>query len=589
MTTELKIALAQVSLRVGGLAYNLEIIRTAYNQAAELGADLVLFPELAICGYPPEDLILKKSFLDACLQSLETLAADTAQGGPALLIGAPWQAERDQGNHNPELDNPKIGLVAGALYNAALLLDAGKIVTWRAKAILPNHGVFDEKRLFTPGALPGPMIIRGVKFGVLVCEDMWEPDGAECLMESGAEILVVINGSPFETGKRDQRLQLAVQRVSETGLPLIYVNQVGGQDELVFDGGSFVLNADHQVRAQLVEMQPDLALTRWELNHHGWNCAAGPIIAPLPQIALDYQALMLGLGDYVTKNGFPGIVLGLSGGIDSALSAAIAVDALGAERVRCVMMPSSYTSVESLEDATEIARFLGVILDTIPIDPAVEIFTRLLANIFPSIAKDDSEFSEKIVADRLAQDITDQNLQSRSRGVLLMALSNRLGLMVLSTGNKSEMSVGYATLYGDMCGGYSVLKDVYKTKVLAMARWRNTNQPNSGLGPAGPVMPERVIVKPPSAELKPDQRDEDSLPPYDRLDKLLQGLIEEDLGLAELTARGHDAAEVARIWGLLEGAEYKRHQAPPGVKITTRTLSQDRRYPITNSYRKEYL
>ena len=405
----------------------------------------------------------------------------------------------------------------------------------------------------------------------MVCEDMWTEDVAEGLQESGAEILIVPNGSPFEHDKQDVRMNLAVARVTETGLPLIYCNQVGGQDELVFDGGSFVLNADRRLVAQAKAFEEDLLVTRWRRGEGDlWACVDGRITPPVDGLEAIYRAMCLGLRDYVGKNGFPGVVLGLSGGVDSALSAAVAVDALGPERVHAVMMPSRYTADASTEDAAASAAALGIRLDRLPIEPAVAAFGAMLEPLFAG----------------LQPDITEENLQARIRGVLLMAISNKLGSMVLTTGNKSEMSVGYATLYGDMCGGYSVLKDVYKTTVFALCRWRNAHRPAGALGPEGQVIPERIITKPPSAELRADQTDQDSLPPYDELDAILSGLVEKDLSARELVEQGHDAAIVRRVSNLLDIAEYKRRQAPPGVKITRKAFGRDRRYPITNSFRR---
>ena len=556
MTDTLSIALAQINPTVGDIDGNLATIRHAREEAARKGADLVVFPELAVCGYPPEDLVLKPFFQDRVEAATRHLAAETADGGPALLVGAPWRED-------------------GRLYNAALLLDGGEVAAVRYKHDLPNYGVFDEKRVFAAGPLPGPLPFRGVPLGVMICEDMWTPEVAESLEESGAVLLLVLNGSPFETDKRHERLNWAVARVTETGLPLAYVNQVCGQDELVFDGASFVLGADRSLRAQLPAWREEVATVRWRAGEAGPAGAASPDcepggIAQLPgELEAVWQAMVLGLRDYVEKNGFPGVLLGLSGGIDSALSAAVAVDALGADRVHAVMMPSPFTSRESLEDAAGVADLLGIRCDTISIEPAMAAFGDMLAAAFAG--------TEPGVAE--------ENIQARSRGLVLMALSNRLGHMVLSTGNKSEMSVGYATLYGDMCGGYSVLKDVYKTMVFALARWRNDTRPDSARGPDGPVMPVRVIDKPPSAELRPDQKDEDSLPPYSELDDILHCLIEAEMGIDEIVARGHDAALVQRVWRMLDLAEYKRRQAPPGVKITSRAFGRDRRYPITNAFR----
>jgi NAD+ synthase len=449
-------------------------------------------------------------------------------------------------------------------------LDGGEIAGVRYKHDLPNYSVFDEKRVFTAGPPPGPIPFRGVRLGVMVCEDMWTPDVTECLEESGAELLVVMNGSPFESDKIDLRMQLATQRVTESHLPLIYVNQVGGQDELVFDGASFVLSADRSVAAYLPAFCAIDTATDWSREPEGWVCAEALRAAPPDDDEAMYRAMALGLADYVRKNGFPGVIVGLSGGIDSALTAAIAVDALGADKVRCVMMPSPYTSQESLEDAADCAKRLGVVLDEIGIEPAMAAFESMLKPVF---------------GDR-PPDTTEENIQARSRGILLMALSNKLGHMLLTTGNKSEMSVGYATLYGDMAGGYSVLKDVYKTDVFRLSRWRNDRRPDDFAGPEGAVIPERIITKPPSAELRPDQTDQDSLPPYEELDDVLRCLIEHEMGVDEIVARGHAPELVQRVWRMLDSAEYKRRQAPPGVKLTSRAFGRDRRYPITNSFKK---
>lgn len=550
MTARLAIALAQTDPKVGDVAGNLARIRAARAEAAALGADLVVFSELVVAGYPPEDLVLKPAFQDACRKAVEALAGDTADGGPGMIVGAPW------------VENAK-------LHNSALLLDAGKIAAIRHKHELPNYGVFDEKRVFASGPLPGPVVFRGVRLGLMICEDMWFPDSAECLVESGAELLVVPNGSPFETDKLDERIALAGRRVAETGLPLIYVNQVGGQDELVFDGASFVLNADRDRAAQCSAFAEHVALTRWEKGEKGWACVDGPR-APTPDSSgAIYAALVLGLRDYVAKNRFPGTILGLSGGIDSALTAAIAADALGPDKVRAVMMPSRYTSRESLEDAAACAKLLGIAYETISIEPAVDAFGAMLAGAFAGTNSG----------------IAEENIQSRARGLTLMALSNKFGHMVVSTGNKSEMSAGYATLYGDMCGGFAVLKDVYKTTVFELSRWRNANRPEGALGPRGPVMPERVIVKPPTAELREGQTDEASLGPYARLDAILRALVEGEKTVAEVVAAGYAEDEVRRVWRMLDLAEYKRRQAPPGVKITRRAFGRERRYPIVNGFR----
>ncbi|MBL8670453.1 MAG: NAD+ synthase [Alphaproteobacteria bacterium] len=569
MTDTLTIALAQMNPTVGDIAGNVAKLRAARAAAAKAGADLVLAPELFISGYPPEDLIKKPAFLDAIEAAVMSLAAETADGGPAVLVGCPWRPKDAQSNKNPELDNPAVGLKAGALYNAVLLLDQGRVAAVRAKVDLPNYGVFDEKRLFTAGPLPGPINMRGVRIGAPICEDIWTPDVVECLAESGAELLLVPNGSPFEAGKYDTRIQLAVARTVESDLPIAYLNQVCGQDELVFDGASFVMNADRSLAVQMPGFAEHLEVTRWSRTNQGWRCAPGTLAPPPDGLPSIYQALILGLRDYVGKNRFPGVLLGLSGGIDSALTAAVAADALGPERVHAVMMPSRYTSRESLDDAEAVAKLLGIRYETIAIEPAVAAFTGMLAPAFAG----------------RKPDLTEENLQSRIRGVTLMALSNKLGAMVVSTGNKSEMSTGYATLYGDMCGGYALLKDVYKTTVFALCRWRNQALPPGALGPAGRVMPERVITKPPTAELREGQTDEASLGAYSQLDQVLEGLIEREESVEQIAARGFDRAYVQRVWRMLDLAEYKRRQAPPGVKITARSLSRDRRYPITNAFR----
>jgi NAD+ synthase len=533
---------------VGVLAGNADAILAA--RALVPAADLLVTPELSIVGYPPEDLVLKPALVEAAKVQVERMAQATADGGPALLVGAPWAEE-------------------GKLYNAMLLLDGGRIAGITRKHDLPNYGTFDEKRLFSAGPLPGPLNLRGVRIGVPVCEDIWTPDVCECLAETGAELLIVPNGSPFEVGKDDRRLNLAVTRVVETGLPLVYLNRVGGQDELVFDGASFVLNATRTLAHQLPDWDETIRLTEWTRGETGWTCATGELSQQDDDPADVYHAMLVGLRDYVNRNRFPGVVLGLSGGIDSALSAAVAVDALGADRVWCVMLPSPFTSQDSLDDAAECARLLGCRLDTVRIEPAMTAFDAMLVPLFEGRARD----------------TTEENIQSRIRGLTLMGLSNKFGPMLLTTGNKSEMSVGYATIYGDMAGGYSVLKDLYKTTVFRVCEWRNAHKPRLGLGPAGPVMPTNVITKPPTAELRENQTDQDSLPPYDLLDRILYGLVEQERSASDLIAEGLDAATVARIERLLYIAEYKRRQAPPGVKIGRRNFGRDRRYPISNAFR----
>jgi NAD+ synthase len=554
----LVIALAQINPIVGDLDGNLAKLQKARAQAA--GADILIATELVVTGYPPEDLVRKPSFLAKVADAVRALAADTADGGPAVILGAPWCED-------PETRKPA---APGVVYNAALLLDGGEIQAVRAKWDLPNYGVFDEKRLFTAGTLPGPMNVRGHRLGVMVCEDSWTPDVTECLEENGAEMLIAINGSPFEERKHNQRLSLAISRVLESGLPFVYLNQVGGQDELVFDGGSFALDGERNLVMQLPAFEEQVALTHWTRGaDDAWTVSEAPRVEPSEGLEAIYRALQLGLRDYVDKNGFPGVVIGLSGGVDSALTAAVAVDALGPERVRCLLMPSPYTSANSTADARACAELLGVQLDIVRIDAGMVAFDNMLAPLFGD----------------LETDTTEENIQARLRGIALMAVSNKFGPMVLSTGNKSEMSVGYSTLYGDMAGGYNVLKDVYKTRVYQLGHWRNKTHPGGGKGPKGRVLPERILTKAPSAELKPDQTDQDSLPPYDELDDILACLIEDDLGLDEIAARGHDQEMVRKVWRMLEGAEYKRRQAPPGVKITRRSFGRDRRYPITNKFK----
>ena len=544
------IALAQLNPVLGDFPGNIFRARKARDKASKAGADLILFSELYIAGYPPEDLVLKPAFQSASMAAVEDLARDTVDGGPAMLVGSPWQKD-------------------GMAYNAMVLLDGGAVQAVTFKNNLPNYGVFDEKRVFAAGPMPGPLNIRGIRIGVPICEDIWSPDAPECLCETGAEMLLVPNGSPFDARKRDHRLNVTIARVVETGLPLVYLNQVGGQDELVFDGASFVLNADRHLALQLPDWEEALVISRWSRGENGWVCARGEFAEIQDQNQALYCAMVLGLKDYVNKNKFPGVVIGLSGGVDSALTAAVAVDALGEHRVRCVLMPSRYTSRESVEDAEQVASLLNVTLDRIPIEPPVTAFGEVLGPLFAG----------------LRADVTEENIQSRVRGLILMAISNKFGPMVLTTGNKSEMSVGYATLYGDMCGGYNVLKDLYKTQVFALSRWRNQHRPANCSGPIGPVMPDRVISKAPTAELRSNQKDEDTLPPYPDLDRILEYLVEGEMGFEDVVARGFDPETVKRVEQLLYTSEYKRRQAAPGVKLSSRNFGRDRRYPITNAFR----
>ena len=543
MTDRLKIAFAQMNQRVGDLDGNCAAMLEMRRKAQ--GADLLLCPELQVIGYPPEDLVLKPEFVRRTMEATERLIEATTEPGPAILIGTVV----NEGGYN---------------YNAAVLADGGRVLGRTLKRELPNYGTFDEKRIFVPGPLPEPIEFKGVKIGVPICEDIWQEIVCAHLAEAGAEMLLVPNGSPYELDKDDKRYQLVRSRALQTELPIAYLNRVGGQDELVFDGSSFIVHPDGERVVQMPDWDEALLITDWERTADGWRCTTREehSLDAFPEDV--YRAMMVGLHDYVEGNGFPGVILGLSGGIDSALSAAIAVDALGPERVWGVMLPSKYTSEESLEDARECARLLGCRHDVTSIAPGVAALDKMLPDL---------------------KGLAAENVQARLRMVTLMALSNAGGQMLLTTGNKSEMSVGYGTLYGDMAGGYSVLKDAYKTTVFALSRWRNENKPEGALGPEGPVMPERVITKPPTAELRPGQKDEDSLPPYSVLDRILEGLVDKEMSVMEVAnATGEEPVLVANIESLLLKAEYKRRQAPPGVKIGNRNFGRDRRYPISNFF-----
>jgi NAD+ synthase len=547
--TTLSIAIAQINPIVGDIPGNTDRIRRARESARAQGADLVVLSELTIVGYPPEDLVLRPALVNAAARALEELRCESTNG-PGLVVGLPW------------LDD-------GQLHNAVALLADGRTQI-RFKHELPNYGVFDEKRVFVSGPIPSPVEFLGARIGLPICEDIWLPESAVELARQGAELLLVPNGSPFEVDKFSDRIELSRQRVTQSGLPLMYVNQVGGQDELVFDGGSFVMNVDGELAHLLPFWRESIVLTKWVKGTGGFRCVGETAWSEPPRLRAIYSAMVLGLRDYVRKNGFRGVVLGLSGGIDSALTAAVAVDALGPERVRGVRLPSRFTSEASMTDAAESARRLGIRLDTIPIGQTVDAAEAALTPVFAGWERD----------------VTEENLQARVRGLLLMGFSNKFGELLVTTGNKSEISVGYATLYGDMCGGYSVLKDIYKTEVYALSKWRNANLPEDSVISATDVIPQSSITKAPTAELRPNQTDQDSLPPYDVLDAILQGLIEEEQSVDAIVEKGFDRATVSRVQRLLYAAEYKRRQAPPGVKITRKSFGRDRRYPMTNAFRE---
>ncbi len=541
MTSTLNILLAQVSARVGDIAANAARVRKVRDENPS--ADLIVFPELHLAGYPPEDLVLKPAFIAECRAHAQQLAAETARG-PALLVGLPWE-ER------------------GKLYNALALMQGGKITDLRFKHDLPNYGVFDEKRVFASAPFPEPVIFKGIKIGVPICEDIWQDSRLITrLRDHGAELLIAPHGSPFCIGKFEMRRNVVARNVRETGLPLMLLNRVGGQDELVFDGGSFGLCGEGGDVFQFPAFKEHIAQLTWTKNNGAWRCDNGSY-ATLPDLPQSlYEACCLGFRDYVHNNGFKQVVLGLSGGIDSALVAAICADTLGPENVHALMLPSRFTSQHSLDDAAACAKALGIKLETVLIEESFKSANESLAPVFAG--KD--------------ADVTEENLQSRLRGLMLMAYSNKFGTMLVTTGNKSEMSVGYATLYGDMNGGFNPIKDLYKTQVYELAKWRNARSE---------VIPHRILTKAPSAELRADQTDQDSLPAYDILDGILERLIEREMSVLEIAREGYDLAIIKRVENMLALAEYKRRQAPPGVKVTQRSFGRDRRYPITNGWRDE--
>ena len=548
-SSSMSVALAQLNPHLGDVSANCQKLLQMRERAAAKGADIILTPEMFLAGYPADDLVLRADFMDRIEAAISRLAKATADGGPAIIVGAPCR-DKDM------------------LYNSAFILDGGKIVARRDKVNLPNYGVFDDKRHFTPGQLQGPVLLRGMRLGIAVCEDIWFPDLCEMLGETGAEIILSLNASPFENAKTDMRMMHAVSRMTETGLPFVYVNMVGGQDELVFDGSSFALNLGGKIASQMPSFSEGLSLL--EVRSQSGIChLTGQISRPAAAEEDVWRALTLGVRDYVEKNGFPGVILGLSGGVDSAIVAVLAVDALGPERVRVVMMPSDYTADISLADAEELADNLGLTLETIALRAGMDAFDSML----------------QASLEGTEMDVTEENIQSRLRGMILMALSNKFGNMVLATGNKSEYAAGYSTLYGDMCGGFAPIKDVWKTEIFKLCEWRNTALPRGVLGPDGEVIPRRIITRPPSAELRPDQQDTDSLPPYDILDAILIALTEEMADTDTIVSRGYERETVERVSAMLFRTEYKRFQAAPGPKVTPRAFGRDRRLPLTSGFK----
>jgi len=549
MAATFRLTLAQFNPVLGALSENTEKAHAAWLEARAAGADMLALPEMFLTGYQAQDLVLKPAFLRDVAAVLEALAARCADG-PALGIGAPVRA-------------------GGGIGNAWHVLEGGKVVAVVSKHHLPNESVFDEQRVFRSADISGPYRIGPLRIGSPICEDAWHGDVPEAQAESGAQILLVPNGSPHARGRFDARMNHMVARVVETGLPLVYLNMVGAQDDQVFDGASFVLNPGGKLVALLPGFEESLAHVDFTETDEGWRALPAPLAAMPDEWERDYQAMVLGTRDYLGKSGFRRVVLGLSGGLDSALVAAIAVDALGAENVDCVMLPSRHTSQASLEDAAEVARALGCPLQSVAIGGPQDAVSEALGPLF---------------AGRPA-DVTEENIQSRLRGLLLMAISNKTGTMLLTTGNKSEVAVGYCTIYGDMNGGFNPIKDLYKTRVFETCRWRNANHRPWMKGPEGTVIAPRVIDKPPSAELRDDQRDEDSLPPYPVLDAILEGLIERDASVADLVAEGYPREVVKRVEHLILISEWKRHQSAPGVRLTQKAFWLDRRYPMVNRWR----
>lgn len=552
MTDQLRIALAQLNPKVGDLQGNLALAQKALADAAAAKADILMLSELFLTGYFPDDLLFKAQFLADAKAAAEALVADTVGTGVTLILPTIWQENAN-------------------LHNAVLVAENGEIIAKRFKRELPNIDVFYEKRYFTAGPLPFPVTIKGVSVGIPICEDIWHPWVCEHLVREGAEILLCPNGSPYWTNKQHIRKELVRKHALEFGVPLLYLNQVGGQDELVYDGASFAIAPGDKLVLQGKSFETDFIVSDWTLGTDGWTCTNGRVENLSSVEEAPWRAAVLGLRDYVFKNGFSHVVLGLSGGIDSAVVAAMAVDAFGPEKVHCIMLPYRYTSEDSLRDAKDCAARLGVRYDVVAIGDPVDGALRELQPIF---------------ADRPA-DLAEENIQSRMRGTILMAVSNKLGSMLLTTGNKSEMGVGYATIYGDMNGGYNPLKDMFKMEVYALADWRNKYMPGDSLGPSGEVIPQSIIDKAPSAELRPDQKDQDSLPPYPVLDDILRSIVEDEMSLGEVVARGHEPALVKRIERLLNIAEYKRRQSAPGPKLSARAFGLGRKYPITNGYKDQ--